>query len=363
MGEEIRKKESLEEERKAEEKIARRKRELEAKQAEDAATRARGLSNQARKTFSGEGSQTPHASTLLSNLFSKKNVDSPIPLSSGLRKGGVLGRKKTLSDGVQAMTGNGRLSAAATLQLQDMKEVESRSNEIQSRQQRRCFNKSISDGVAFMREVNSDLEVPAENQIIISDEDNGKYPAIPSTPKLYEADVMMGYLEKTKLCNEFSDFTSGGHERKHSRRFMKTQSEGVSCMRSSTSKELKMLSFDPETKREPERLVTLSELAQISAKDLPEIPAFKQKIRSNRHQRKKSASDGVTLMRSGVASITTSVASISASSMALSGLTQSSATVRSKYGSLSCYVANDNRYIFLLPWSRICLRFQPSNEN
>ena len=49
LSEEIRKKESLEEERKAEEKIARRKREVEAKQVEDAATRAKGLSNHANK--------------------------------------------------------------------------------------------------------------------------------------------------------------------------------------------------------------------------------------------------------------------------------------------------------------------------
>jgi hypothetical protein len=45
-----------------------------------------------------------------------------------------------------------------------------------------------------------------------------------------------------------------------------------------------------------------------SFQDLPEIPAFKRKVRSNRHQRKRSVSDGVALMRAGVASNRSSVA-------------------------------------------------------
>ncbi|KAL3822990.1 hypothetical protein ACHAXA_008130 [Cyclostephanos tholiformis] len=371
LGEEIRKKESLEDERKAEEEIARRKRELEAKQVEDAATGARvssGLSSHTIKascipfpaqgffnlispmvcltpiqnTSSAEEGQLPYTSTLFSNLFSKNTVASPIPLSSGLRKG-VLARKKSLSDGVQAMnistshgdffcassnspSGSGRLSAAAALRLQNMKEVETCPSEMQSRQRRRCFNKSISDSVAFMRELNSDLEVTAENPIITSNETSEKSHASPSMRSLNEVDVMKGHFENTKLCNDLSYLTQRKHEIKHRRRLMKTQSEGVSSMRLSIPKDLKMLTFDSDIEREPERLVTLSELTQMSAKDLPEIPAFKRKIKPNRHQRQKSASDGVALMRTGIARRTSSAAAISAPSKKLSDLTQSSAT-------------------------------------
>jgi len=211
----------------------------------------------------------PNASTRFSSLFSKKIVASVMdPLSSGTRKS-VHTRKKSLSDGVLAMTtnishvdlllsgshspsGSARLSAAAALQLQNIMEDETHLSEIQPKQQRRqCFTKSISDSVAFMREVNSDLEVPAEKPITIF------------TDKI---DVVKGHFESPRLIDELSDLSSERRGRKERRRFIKAQSEGVSIMRLSLPTESKMLSFGPETQREPERLVTLSELTQLSAK-------------------------------------------------------------------------------------------------
>ena len=58
-------------------------------------------------------------------------------------------------------------------------------------------------------------------------------------------------------------------------------------------------SFDYD--REPKRLITLSELTQVSVNDLPEIPRFKHSIKSNR-QRRKTVSDGVAQMRADQAS-------------------------------------------------------------
>ena len=63
---------------------------------------------------------------------------------------------------------------------------------------------------------------------------------------------------------------------------------------------------------------TDDEIPFTSLQDLPENPTFKRKVRSNRHQRKKSASDGVALMRAGIAGNTSSVAVSSESSRMLS---------------------------------------------
>ena len=225
----------------------------------------------------------PNASTQFSSLFSKNIVASVMdPLSSGTRKS-LHTRKKSLSDGVLTMTtnishgdlllsgshppsGSARLSASAALQLQNITEDENHLSEIHSKQQRRqCFNKSISDSVAFMREVNSDLEVPAEKPITIFTDNSINSPSSPSTRSPNESDVVKGRFESPRLFDELSDLSSERRGRKEGRRFMKAQSEGVSIMRLSLPNESKMLSFGPEIQREPERLVTLSELTQLSA--------------------------------------------------------------------------------------------------
>ncbi|KAL3801884.1 hypothetical protein ACHAW5_008670 [Stephanodiscus triporus] len=330
LDDEIRKMKSLEEEKKAEEKISRRKRELEAKNAKAAAKAAQAmkaslilhsaLSFFPHKTYSAEKVQILNAGTLFSGLF--------VPMGSGLRKSGLI-REKSLSDGVLSMktdishmdlfrsgsnspSGSTKQSTATALSMQNMEEDETHLREtlsLQSKQQRRCFRTSISDSVALMREAyTSHLDVLAEKPIILSNEDSMKSPAAPSMQSLNAPDVVNGHFESQKLCDELSDLSLEKRERKQRRRIMKTSSEGVPSMRLSMSNKPKMLSFDPDSEREPARLVTLLELTKMSATDLPEIPAFKRKVKSNRHQRKRSVSDGVALMRAGVASNRSSVA-------------------------------------------------------
>jgi hypothetical protein len=274
--EEIRKKESLKEEEKAKEKNARRKSEVEARNTRAAAKAAA----KAAAAAAGEAASSARNS---SGLFSNKIVPSVVyPLSSETRKS-VHTRKKSLSDGVLTMTtnishgdlllsgshspsGSARLSAVAALQLQNVMEDETHLSEIQSKQQRRqFFTKSISDSAAFMREANSDLEVPVEKPITIFTDNSINSPSSPSTRSPNESDVVKGHFESPRLFDELSDLPSERRGRKEGRRFMKAQSEGVSIMRLSLPNESKMLSFGPEIQREPERLVTLSELTQLSA--------------------------------------------------------------------------------------------------
>jgi hypothetical protein len=222
------------------------------------------------KTYSTEKVQILNAGTLFSGLFGRKNVDSIVPLSSGLRKSELI-REKSLSDGVLSMTtnishmdlfrsgsnslsGSTKQSAATAFSMQNMEEDETH------------FGTSISDSVALMREVNtSHLDVLAEKPIILSKEDSMKSPAAPCMRSLNEPDVVNGHFESQKLCDEHSDLSLEKRERKQRRRIMKTSSEGVPSMRLSMSNKPMMLSFDPDSEREPERLVTLSELTQMSA--------------------------------------------------------------------------------------------------
>lgn len=83
----------------------------------------------------------------------------------------------------------------------------------------------------------------------------------------------------------------------------KSLSDGVTMMRVNDSVVLfsKSCSFDYESDREPKRLITLSELTHVSVNDLPDIPGFKNNIKSNR-QRRKTVSDGVAQMRADQAS-------------------------------------------------------------
>ena len=79
---------------------------------------------------------------------------------------------------------------------------------------------------------------------------------------------------------------------------MRAANDSVACQGVLFSKSC---SFDYESDREPKRLITLSELTQVSVNDLPEIACFKHTIKSNR-QRRKSVSDGVAQMRADQAS-------------------------------------------------------------
>jgi hypothetical protein len=137
--------------------------------------------------------------------------------------------------------------------------------------QRRRLMKTQSDGISSMRSV---LPKTPECQV------NMDIPQIPiSTHK----------------------HLSSRHQRK------KSLSDGVTMMTvandsvASAGVLLSSCSFDYENDREPKRLITLSELTQVSVNDLPEIPRFKHSIKSNR-QRRKTVSDGVAQMRADQAS-------------------------------------------------------------
>jgi hypothetical protein len=171
-----------------------------------------------------------------------------------------IGHGNLLLSGSNSPRGSARLSAAAALQLQNIMEDETHLSEMQSKQQRLCLKKTISDNVAFIREMNIDLEVPADKPIITFTENS-----MLSTRSPNETDVVKGPLESPRFFDELSDSSSERRDRKERRRIVKTQSEGVSLMRLSLPNELKMMSFDPESERQPERLVPLSELTQLSA--------------------------------------------------------------------------------------------------
>jgi len=144
LSEEIRKKETLEEEKKLEEEIARRKMEIEAKKKEAAENAAKASRNTALSTthLNFQSSSPRHGSSFLQSIFKNRSSD---PLHTGPvdRLTQTEGRnrtwlqhtrKKSLSDGVQLMcgdifhsatgssspTGSARLSAAAAEQLDDI---------------------------------------------------------------------------------------------------------------------------------------------------------------------------------------------------------------------------------------------------
>ena len=90
--------------------------------------------------------------------------------------------------------------------------------------------------------------------------------------------------------------TLSREQRKQRRRLMKCQSEGVASMRLSldTSIALHPSPHVGEIICQQPKLETLSELVNIPAKDLPELP---EKGRKKRKSRLRSISDGVSLMR------------------------------------------------------------------
>ncbi|KAL7540630.1 hypothetical protein ACHAXR_010673 [Thalassiosira sp. AJA248-18] len=115
-----------------------------------------------------------------------------------------------------------------------------------------------------------------------------------------------GHPTPANVLSGHTELPLGRHERKQRRRLMKTQSEGVSSMRASLPNETIRQSLDSLKERKPEKLATLSELTQMSAKDLPEIPEFSQKVMPKRRPRARSSSAGVLLMRAGLTDNTSS---------------------------------------------------------
>jgi hypothetical protein len=158
------------------------------------------------------------------------------------------------------------------LEITNAKSIAADESKIGLSNQRRRLMKTHSDGISLMRSVLPNVPGP-ESEIMV--------PENPiSTRKHW----------------------SSQHRRK------KSLSDGVTMMRAANDSVAcqgvlfsKSCSFDYESDREPKRLITLSELTQVSVNDLPEIPGFKHTIKSNR-QRRKSVSDGVAQMRADQAS-------------------------------------------------------------
>jgi len=141
------------------------------------------------------------------------------------------------------------------------------------------------------------------------------------------------------------------NERKQRRRLVKTRSEGVSTMRST-------LQFVPslESPKEggPEKLATLSELAQLSTADLPDLtdPDFSIKIKRTRRTRTRAASAGVSSMRALPIDSKSSVAAIKVSlddsSMTNSGNCPKVIPQKQEPGSVTPVEPAKNRVTFAL---------------
>ena len=319
LSEEIRKKETLEEEKKLEEEIARRKKEIEAKKKEAAENAAKFSRSTALSTThqNFQSSSPKHGSSFLQSIF--KNRSSALldtgPVDRLAQTEGRNStwlqhtRKKSLSDGVQLMcgdifhsatgssspTGSARLSAAAAEQLDDTNKSppppplvglhnESFAKPIASRRTRHRPKKSVSDNVALMRATNatnmspfqSDKPLPMEIHVDKPKDPRGQpfgnenQPSIgqhtrrPRSNSLEETPIQI----KPELLTGQSSTTLDRAERKQRRRLMKTQSEGVFFMRSSlngveSASKSPMLESLPESSN---NLARVCELTQLSTK-------------------------------------------------------------------------------------------------
>jgi len=420
LSEEIRKKETLDEERKFEEEMARRKKEIEAKNAVAAARvsdvpmlsnlsiedphhseqrkGSAGMLNifRNRSSDASDGPSSPSSleqrkgSTGMVRTFQDRSGDA---FDEGQRKSWLRHtRKKSLSDGVLSMmpsidlhhgglsrsdsgsptgsSGSARLSAAAALQLHIADEDEPQLDEslfktevessyrnllaqpVHVKRERYRLTKSISDNVAFMRATDStdpfapeNFPLKHENPVSAPKGDaetqnnidqslkmvgtekvfeTGRHPRQRSNSteaammrSIDEADVVNGGSSgPSKMGTDRAESSLGRHERKQKRRIMKTQSEGVAFMRSSLPTEKAKLSLDSLKGKEPEKkLTTLTELTQMSTKDLPEVVNLSQKVRPRRRPRARSSSEGVSLMTTGLTSETSSTYDTSVSKL------------------------------------------------
>lgn len=342
LSEEIRYKETLEEEKKAGEEIARRRRETAMKRAEAAAKAEKeanttiekkgsaGMLNPFRTRSSGAldvgpirtsdsstNAQRKGSAERILNVFRNKSGDA---LDEGQDRHT---RKKSMSDGVQFMsnigdlhllpsrpgspTNSNRLSAAAAQQLGLTEENEHQIDETMFKtvdiadssttHERRRRKKSMSDNVVFMRAMNNTdpfhlNKIPTQTKqqptLQMNDVENlggtNKSAVMADVSKVSNKVLTRprsNSIEMIRSVNETKNIVhEQGHpgpseilgvqsdsreQRKQRRRLMKTQSEGVAIMCSSL--EAPILSLDSVKERKsPQKLATLSELVQMSAK-------------------------------------------------------------------------------------------------
>ena len=352
LSEEIRNKESLEEERKAEEELARRKREIkakiEAKNAEAASRAANASSNVSRFAkslpISMQGShdsvdvtKSPRMSIFRNSKVDSRPIDSLVQSEGGKGRWLKHSRKKSLSDGVQFMmpnlvslqgdsdstsptSANSRLSAAAAEQLGAVDEAQDVADETHnnpSAQTRRQNRKSISDSVALMRAMNQPFElgnesqlqqqsesVPLHNEVVSVDKSKPRSNSLEEPPNVKSAsnsNDVSSFLSMAHVdtASNPSDSSWGQHDSKpHPEKLEKENGSTMPSTKVVSSGSLTRLCELSELS--PQRLNKDQDQFHVQQEEKPRRRSVQGKPdkMQRRHRRKKSHSEGVALMRS-----------------------------------------------------------------
>jgi len=210
------------------------------------------------------------------------------------------------------------LSELTQMSAKDLPEIPDLSQQVKQKRRSRA-RRSASEGVAMMRAGLTSNTSSADDIAVANLEEESekvlpKHEAkgVAKMQSICERDYLNGdHPEPSNLLTGHSELSLGRNERKQRRRRMKTQSEGVGFMQSSLPDEFTRSSLHSVEEKEPEKLATLSELTQMSAKDLPEIPDLSQQVKQKRRSRaRRSASEGVAMMRAGLTNNITSVVAI-----------------------------------------------------
>jgi len=197
--------------------------------------------------------------------------------------------------------------------VQDLPEIPSIPKRSVSTRRQRI--RASSEGVSSMREGFSAKRSSADNKTMANAKDPKEEIFAQKTRDVDKSDVVNGGHSGSATLLTSHASSLGRHGREQRRRLMKTQSDGVSFMRSSLPAETARSSLESIKEMEPEKQATLTEVAQISTKDLPNLsdPEFSQKVKRKARQRTKAASEGVALMRAGRADKMSLVATTRAS--------------------------------------------------
>jgi len=357
LSEEIRNKESLEEERKAEDELARRKREIkakiEAKNAE-AASRATNISSNVSrfaKSLPISTLQTSHDSLDVTksprmSIFRNSRgtpIDSLVQSEGGKGRWLKHSRKKSLSDGVQFMMPNivssihgdsgstsptsaiSRLSAAAAEQLGAVDEAQDAADESHnnpSAQTRRQNRKSISDSVALMRAMNQSSDsfelgnksqlqqhskpVPLSNEVVSVDKPKPRSnsleepPNVKSASKLNDVSSFLS-MAPVETASNPSDSSWGQHDTKiHPEKLSFRKENGSTMPSTKVASSGSLTGLCEESELSPQRLSKNLDQFDVQQEEKPRRRSVQGKPdkMQRRHRRKKSHSEGVAFMRS-----------------------------------------------------------------
>jgi len=356
LSEEIRNKESLEEERKAEEELARRKREIkakiEAKNAEAATKSANSSSNVSRFAkslpISMQGShdsldvtKSPRMSIFRNSKVDSRPIDSLVQSEGGKGRWLKHSRKKSLSDGVQFMmpnivssvhgdsgstsptSANSRLSAAAAEQLGAVDEAQDVADESQnnpSAPTKRRNRKSISDSVALMRAMNQpsgsfehgtesqsqqqSKPVPLSNEVSM-DKSKPRSNSLEEPPNVKSASNFNDFksfisMAPAETASNPSDSSWGQHDTKIHPEKSLGKENGSTMLSTKVASSGSLTRLCEESELSPQRLSKNLDHFDVKQGERPRrrsVQGKPDKIQ-RRHRRKKSHSEGVALMRS-----------------------------------------------------------------